>query len=45
MLFRSLGEKKISDGDLDQMVLTDDPQEAVEVIAQAYAAQVAAAIK
>ena len=42
---RVLGEKKISDGDLDLMVLTDDPQEAVEVIAQAYAAQVAAAIK
>jgi uncharacterized protein (TIGR00730 family) len=42
---RVLGEKKISDGDLDLMVLTDDPQEAVDVIVQAYAAQVAAAIK
>ena len=42
---RVLGEKKISDGDLDLMVLTDDPAEAVEVVAQAYAAQVAAAIK
>ena len=42
---RVLGEKKISAGDIDLMTLTDDPEEAVEVVAQAYAAQVAAAMK
>ncbi|MDA1080099.1 MAG: TIGR00730 family Rossman fold protein [Gemmatimonadetes bacterium] len=39
---RVLNEKKISAGDIDLMTLTDDPEEAVEVVAAAYAAQVAA---
>ena len=39
---RVLSEKKISAGDIDLMTLTDDPAEAVEVVAAAYAAQVAA---
>jgi len=42
---RVLGEKKISEGDMDLMVLTDDPAEAVEVVSAAYAAQVAAAVR
>lgn len=29
-------EKKISPGDLDLMILTDDPQEAVDIVKQAY---------
>jgi hypothetical protein len=33
------GEKKISSGDLDLMTLTDDPAEAVEVVAAAHEAQ------
>lgn len=33
---RMLLEQKISPGDLDLMVLTDDPQEAVDVVKQAY---------
>jgi len=40
-----VAEKKISPGDVDLMVLTDDPAEAVEVVSQAYAAQVAAEMK
>ena len=42
---RVLTEKKISAGDIDLMTLTDDPEEAVEVVSAAYAAQVAAAMK
>lgn len=42
---RVVEEKKISRGDMDLMLLTDDPEEAVEVVASAYAAQVAAAMK
>lgn len=42
---RVAGEKKINDGDVDLMHLTDDPAEAAELVAQAYAAQVAAAMK
>jgi uncharacterized protein (TIGR00730 family) len=42
---RVAGEKKINEGDVDLMHLTDDPAEAVELVAQAYAAQVAAAMK
>jgi uncharacterized protein (TIGR00730 family) len=42
---RVVGEKKISAGDVELMTLTDDPEEAVEVVAAAYAAQVAAAKK
>ena len=36
---RVLGEKKISPGDLDVLVVTDDPHEAVEVIVAAHKAQ------
>jgi predicted Rossmann-fold nucleotide-binding protein len=36
---RVLGEKKISPGDLDLLVVTDDPHEAVEVIVAAQTAQ------
>ncbi len=36
---RVQGEKKISPGDLDLLLLTDDPEEAVEAIARAYDAQ------
>ena len=36
---RVLVERKISPGDLDLMILTDDPQEAVDAIVQAYSAQ------
>ena len=42
---RVLSEKKISAGDMDLMTLTDDPEEAVEAVSAAYAAQVAAAMK
>ena len=40
---RVLGEKKISPGDLDLLVITDDPKEAADVIAAAWEAQMAAA--
>ena len=36
---RVLGERKISPGDLDLMVLTDDPQEAANAVIEAYEAQ------
>ena len=36
---RVLGEGKISPGDVDLMLLTDDPQEAVDAIVRAYGAQ------
>ncbi len=36
---RVQGEKKISPGDLDLLLLTDDPEEAVEAIVTAYDAQ------
>ena len=36
---RVLGEGKISPGDVDLMLLTDDPREAADAIVQAYAAQ------
>jgi uncharacterized protein (TIGR00730 family) len=36
-------EKKISPGDLDRLVLTDDPAEAAELVTKAYRAQVRAA--
>ena len=39
------GEKKISPGDLDLMFLTDDPEEAVELIAAAHEAQAKTANK
>jgi hypothetical protein len=39
---RVVGEGKISPGDVELMTLTDDPDEAVEIVAAAYAAQVAA---
>ncbi len=42
MQSRVLVEKKISAGDIDLLTLTDDPAEAVDVVAAAYAAQVAA---
>lgn len=45
MQTKVLSEKKISAGDMDLMLLTDDPEEAVEVVSAAYAAQVAAAKK
>jgi hypothetical protein len=38
---RVLGERKISPGDMDLMVVTDDPHEAVQVVTAAYEAQVA----
>ena len=40
---RVLGERKISAGDLDLMLLTDDPQEAVDAVIEAYASQLKAA--
>ena len=40
---RVLGEKKISPGDLDLLVITDDPKEAADVIAAAWEAQMASA--
>jgi uncharacterized protein (TIGR00730 family) len=36
---RVLSERKISPGDLELMTVTDDPAEAVRVVAKAYAAQ------
>ena len=36
---RLLAERKISPGDVDLMLLTDDPREAVDAVVQAYAAQ------
>lgn len=41
MQSRVLGEKKISPGDLDLLVITDDPKEAADVIRAAWEAQVA----
>ena len=31
-----LGEQKISPGDIDLMIMTDDPQEAAKLIVDAY---------
>jgi uncharacterized protein (TIGR00730 family) len=39
MQSRVLGEQKISPGDLDLLVVTDDPQEAMKVVVAAYEAQ------
>jgi uncharacterized protein (TIGR00730 family) len=39
---RVLGERKISPGDLDLMLLTDDPAEAARAVIEAHAAQTAA---
>ena len=36
---RVLGEKKISPGDLDLMLVTDDPAEAANAVIEAYEAQ------
>ncbi|MGQ0537302.1 MAG: TIGR00730 family Rossman fold protein [Gemmatimonadaceae bacterium] len=36
---KAVGEGKISPGDMDLMLLTDDPEEAVHAITQAYASQ------
>jgi uncharacterized protein (TIGR00730 family) len=36
---RVLGEKKISPGDMDLMIMTDDPAEAAKVVIQAYESQ------
>jgi uncharacterized protein (TIGR00730 family) len=36
---RVLGEKKISQGDLDLMIMTDDPKEAVKIVVDAQEAQ------
>ena len=36
---RVLGEKKISPGDMDLMVMTDDPAEAAQVVIEAYESQ------
>src|SRR5262245_6035988 len=36
---RVLGERKISPGDVDLMILTDDPAEAVKLVVDAYEAQ------
>ena len=36
---RMLGERKISPGDMDLMVLTDDPSEAVKLVVDAYESQ------
>ena len=36
---RVLGERKISSGDLDLLLLTDDPQEAARAVIEAHAAQ------
>jgi predicted Rossmann-fold nucleotide-binding protein len=40
---RVLLERKISPGDLDLMILTDDPREAVAAVVQAYTGQTATA--
>jgi hypothetical protein len=37
---RVLGERKISSGDLDLMLLTDDPQEAADTVIAAFHAQI-----
>ena len=39
MQARLLGEKKISAGDLDLMIVTDDPREAVQIVVEAQEAQ------
>ncbi len=39
---RVLGERKISPGDLDLMLLTDDPREAADAVIEAYASQLRA---
>ena len=36
---RVLGEKKISPGDMDLMIMTDDPAEAAKVVVEAYQSQ------
>jgi len=36
---RVLGEQKISPGDMDLMIMTDDPAEAVKVVVDAYGSQ------
>jgi uncharacterized protein (TIGR00730 family) len=36
---RVLGEQKISAGDVDLMILTDDPREAVKIVLDAYESQ------
>jgi hypothetical protein len=36
---RVLGEKKISPGDMDLMIMTDDPAEAAKVVVEAYESQ------
>jgi uncharacterized protein (TIGR00730 family) len=36
---RVLGEQKISPGDMDLMIMTDDPREAVKVVVDAYDSQ------
>ena len=36
---RVLGERKISRGDMDLMIVTDDPREACEAVVAAYEAQ------
>jgi len=40
---RVLGERKISPGDLDLMLVTDDPREAADAVIEAYQSQVATA--
>jgi uncharacterized protein (TIGR00730 family) len=42
---RVLGERKISPGDLDLMVLTDDPEEATKAVVEAYEAQTRLALE
>jgi uncharacterized protein (TIGR00730 family) len=39
MQSRVLGEKKIAEGDLDLMQVTDDPKEVVRIVTAAYKAQ------
>ena len=36
---RVLGEQKVSPGDVDLMIMTDDPKEAVKIVVDAYDAQ------
>ena len=36
---RVLGEKKISPGDMDLMIMTDDPSEAARIVIEAYESQ------
>ncbi len=40
---RVLGERKISPGDIDLMLVTDDPEEAAQAVIAAYEAQLSAA--